>query len=1003
MTSMFDQFEQPSQSIGNDALSAAEMSALGFIQMKEPDEPIFKKIKKNLTIPDKITHVALSNKYLFVASSGGILLRINLSNSDQEEISLTKYTSSGRLTNLFVDPTGNHLLLTFTPNNVKDSPELYYLPRRPNKLKSTTKFRGHEFTEIGWNHYNTSPNTTGPILLGTSKGLIFETEIALEGEKFFTSGFSSSLEQYWRQVFDIGKGTNTPITGLEFYQIPSTDKYFIFVATPLNLYYFDGKVNSAEKPLLQQVFNKYLNVPEDDTCFKQTDPKPLKYSRLKLWSDQPNETPKSFVWLTSKGIRYGKIEPLFKEEMKVVRDIIKMHSEVIPFPKPSYVDMSVSPKYPMNIVATQFHVLLAYSDTIKGISLLSKELIYEDNYNEAFGKLVNIVRDPITNSVWAVTENHLFKFIITKEERHVWQFYCNKQEFDLAKKFSEDNEFHYNQVLIKEADMLFNQKKYMLSAERYAATQSSFEDICLKFIQVEELDALKVFLCRKLEKLTPHDQAQITMIVLCVIELFLDQLEYMRLHNQLPSSELQKQFESFLTLKNVSDCVKTNKTSIYNLIASHGDKDNLIKLAIINKDFEQVIKQHIYNYNYCQALEVLKSQNNIELYYQFTPILIQEIPKLMVKALIEEKRHLSPIKLLPAFVSCDQERQCIHVIRYLEFCKDHLKTSEKAIHNLLLTLYAKYNPQKLMEYLDSQGQNILMVQYDVYFALRLCQERNLTMACVQLSALLGLWESAVDLALTIDTKKAKEIANMSPQNDIELRKKLWLKIAQFVISNKDGKPQENTLNGPVSQNGSLNDIEKAMTLLQECDLLRIEDILPYFSDFETIDHFRSAICNSLKEYNQHIQDLKDEMDEATKSAELIRKEIQSFRNRYTVINHKDSCDICRKTLMVRPFYAFPCQHRFHNDCLLKELNPLLGPARKNKLADLHRQLNILNAQNIDNVSTGSSGMSARDTVKADIDNIVASECLYCGENMIRNIDMPFVDDNEYDKIMKEWE
>lgn len=38
------------------------------------------------------------------------------------------------------------------------------------------------------------------LIIGTSKGLIFETEIVLEGEKFFTSGFSSSLEQYWRQV-----------------------------------------------------------------------------------------------------------------------------------------------------------------------------------------------------------------------------------------------------------------------------------------------------------------------------------------------------------------------------------------------------------------------------------------------------------------------------------------------------------------------------------------------------------------------------------------------------------------------------------------------------------------------------------------------------------------------------------------------------------------------------------------------------------------------------------
>lgn len=121
---------------------------------------------------------------------------------------------------------------------------------------------------------------------------------------------------------------------------------------------------------------------------------------------------------------------------------------------------------------------------------------------------------------------------------------------------------------------------------------------------------------------------------------------------------------------------------------------------------------------------------------------------------------------------------------------------------------------------------------------------------------------------------------------------------------------------------------------------------------------------------------------------------------------------------------FPCKHRFHTDCLLKELTQLLGssalpvdfssnydpfclnlgPAKRNKLDDLNRQLKILNAQGQgDNLSTGSTGMSAKEVVKAEIDNIVASECLYCGENMIRNIDKPFIEENEYDKIMKEWE
>ena len=36
---------------------------------------------------------------------------------------------------------------------------------------------------------------------------------------------------------------------------------------------------------------------------------------------------------------------------------------------------------------------------------------------------------------------------------------------------------------------------------------------------------------------------------------------------------------------------------------------------------------------------------------------------------------------------------------------------------------------------------------------------------------------------------------------------------------------------------------------------------------------------SLQEYNHHIEQLKEEMDDATRSAEEIRKEIQGFRNK----------------------------------------------------------------------------------------------------------------------------
>lgn len=243
--------------------------------------------------------------------------------------------------------------------------------------------------------------------------------------------------------------------------------------------------------------------------------------------------------------------------------------------------------------------------------------------------------------------------------------------------------------------------------------------------------------------------------------------------------------------------------------------------------FFQVIRQHLYKNDYTEALEILKNQNNRELFYQFIPILIQEIPKRTVSTLIQLDRKLSPVKLLPALVGCDMDECHIkEILRYLEHSVFVMGTTERAIHNYLLSLYVKHRPEeKIKKYLAIQGQDPTMVYYDVYYALRLCEEKGLTESCVQLSAMLGLHESAVDLALTINLDLAKSVANMD-DNDNELKKKLWLKIAKHVVSEK-------------------NDIEGAMKFLQQCDLIKIEDILPFFSDFDTIDLFKDAICTSL--------------------------------------------------------------------------------------------------------------------------------------------------------------
>ena len=101
-------------------------------------------------------------------------------------------------------------------------------------------------------------------------------------------------------------------------------------------------------------------------------------------------------------------------------------------------------------------------------------------------------------------------------------------------------------------------------------------------------------------------------------------------------------------------------------MATHGDKDNLIRLTIMHCNYEEVIRQHLYKNNYLEALEVLKSQNNKELFYHFAGILLQELPRPTMTALISQGSLLKPSKLLPALVSCNTDEK--HVSYLFSYC-----------------------------------------------------------------------------------------------------------------------------------------------------------------------------------------------------------------------------------------------------------------------------------------------------------------------------------------------
>lgn len=377
---------------------------------------------------------------------------------------------------------------------------------------------------------------------------------------------------------------------------------------------------------------------------------------------------------------------------------------------------------PLSFVLTEFHVLLMYADRIKVVSLLNQELLHEDVYSEAHGKLKTIIRDTRKRTIWVFTDKSVFRYKVTREERNLWRIYSDKEQFDLAKEYCQNNPAFLDIINVKQAELFFSKGEYEKSAEVFAETQRSFETICLKFLEVDQIDALRIYLHKRLDTLTEDNKTLISMIVIWMTELYLSQLGLLRRTGKGDSEiyhKIQSDFEVFLLHPKVSSCMQHVKSVIYELMSSHGDKQNQLKLTIINEDYENVISQYIHRKNYLEALKTLQTLKKPDLFYQFAPVLIEESPVQTVNAMIAQGARLSPSKLLPAFLSCqNDEGHVSEIVRYLEFILEHFNVKDKAIHNYLLTLYAEHDPEALMRYLTRQEQCIVAVNYDVHYALR---------------------------------------------------------------------------------------------------------------------------------------------------------------------------------------------------------------------------------------------------------------------------------------------
>ncbi|KAG0769067.1 hypothetical protein G6F16_002819 [Rhizopus arrhizus] len=597
-----------------------------------------------------------------------------------------------------------------------------------------------------------------------------------------------------------------------------------------------------------------------------------------------------------------------------------------------------------------------------------------------------------------IPQNNRKKASVEDEESHVWKSHLQQKNYEAAIQ-SCKSPAQQAQVYAAQAQDEFERGRYTTSAQCFAKSNVPFDQVVLKFTRVKEKDALRYYLIHRLERLGPNDRTQKTLVATWLVESYLsrmDQLDDKSASIRGTSGTSHRSFKYFTEeQQSIRDEFKTfletygallHAPTTYKLIAKHGRNSELIYYASYIGDSEKMIDHWIDEKNWEKALDLLKEQDQLDLIYKYSTLLIDHVPVELVNLWLD-RPGLNPRYLIPALLRYHHSNSILEnqAIRYLSHVVTDLGNTDSIIHNLLLSLYAAQPNQDetpLLTFLKNEGRDM---HYELDHALRVCSEHKRTRSCVHIYGQMGLYEEAVRLALEHKDLDLARVYADKPEEDDVLRKKLWTNIAKYVIESSE-------------------DIKNAIQLLMGCDLLKIEDILPFFPNHVLIDNFKEEICASLEEYNVSIEELKSEMDNATVCADHIRLDVKKLKKKFAVVEEEQACSLCQFPLLTRQFYVFPCHHVFHADCLINRVTKHLPTRQIRKLADIQEQLSRefkLARTRTQEEEEDLEIFKRIESLRHQLDDIVADQCVVCGDILIHSIHVPFITEEEAE-IASSW-
>ncbi|KAH8598072.1 vacuolar protein sorting protein-like protein DigA [Bisporella sp. PMI_857] len=945
--------------------------------LSEISLPIFnvEPVQLQFSIGSDFVAAQVANNVLVLALSNGRIIRIDLDNPEEiDDIDLPKKPHEvGVIRRMFLDPTASHLIICTAGGTA--SGENYYLHTQSRQPKQLSRLRGVSIECIAWNP-SLPTASTREILIGTSDGNIYEAYIETASE------FYRKEDKYLKTLQKVPDG---PVTGLWVDVIPSkpgTDVRRVVISTQDKLLHLVGKIGKVGHEGGASIYTRLFET-EQPFVHEISKIGDAGAATLVVSPDSPESTQvenlspdRSFAWISSQGVYYGRLltSPSSPDlGNKVLQEAKLLPKSQLPLGESASGRKKAVQDSIDSIALTQWHILHLLGGRLVAVNRLDDRVIFDQLVLSPGQKALGLFADQQKNTYWLFTTQEIFEITVNDEDRDVWKVMLKAEHFDAALRYAK-GPAQKDAVATASGDYLVSKGSFLEAAGVYGKSSKPFEQVALIFIDNNQQDALRKFLLTKITTFKKTFIMQRIMIASWLVEVFMSKLNSLddtiitkaELSETLNPEQSKDQLNTIRT--EFQEFVKKYKNDLdqrttYDIISSHGREDELLFFASTVNDYNYVLSYWIQRERWKEALDVLKKQTDPEIFYRYSSGLIAHVATDLVDILM---RHpdLKARNLIPALLNYDRNFRGPlsqnQAVRYLLHVINQLNSTDAAVHNTLISIYAAH-PNKdetdLLNYLETQGDE---PNFDSDFALRLCIEHSRVQACVHVYSTMGQYLQAVELALSHSEIDLASLIADRPVSDPSLRKKLWLAVAKKVISQANG-------------------IKTAIDFLKRCDLLKIEDLIPFFPDFVVIDDFKEEICAALEDYSRNIDNLKKEMDESSQTATNIKIDISALDHRYAIVEPGEKCYVCTLPLLSRQFFVFPCQHAFHSDCLGKKVIEQAGLGKGKKIKELQTS-----------ISKGMITGARRDAAIAELDGLVASACILCSDFAIKKIDEPFL-------------